>query len=127
MQIRQGIDIISVERLEEAVGRHGDRFLNRIFTAGERAYCDSKRYKFEHYAARFAAKEAMMKAMEIRRKNRFRFKEIEVKRRPTGKPEIFLSQESRDRFGLPENAQIELSMTHERKYAVSFVVLLLLS
>lgn len=127
MQIRQGIDIISVERLEEAVGRHGDRFLNRIFTAGERAYCDSKRYKFEHYAARFAAKEAMMKAMEIRRKNRFRFKEIEVKRRPTGKPEIFLSQESRERFGLPENAQIELSMTHERKYAVSFVVLLLSS
>lgn len=125
MQIRQGIDIVSVERLEQAASRHGDRFLNRIFTAGERAYCDSKRYKFEHYAARFAAKEAMMKAMEIRRKDRFRFKEIEVKRRPTGKPEIFLSEESRGRFGLPENAQIELSMAHERKYAVSFVVLLL--
>ena len=124
MQIRQGIDIVSVERLEQAAKRHGERFLNRIFTAGERAYCDSKRFKFEHYAARFAAKEAMMKAMEIRRKDRFRFREIEVKRRPTGKPEISISPESRGRFGLSGKIQIELSMAHERKFAVSFVLLL---
>ena len=121
--MRQGVDIISVERLEEAARRHGERFLNRIFTPEERAYCDTKRFKYEHYAARFAAKEAMMKAMEIRRKNRFRFREIEVRRRPTGKPEIFLTPESRSRFGLPEKTQIELSMAHERGYAVSFVVL----
>ena len=125
MQIRQGIDIVSVERLEQAAKRHGERFLNRIFTAGERAYCDSKRFKFEHYAARFAAKEAMMKAMEIRRKDRFRFREIEVKRRPTGKPEISISTESRGRFGLSGKIQIELSMAHERKFAVSFVLLML--
>ena len=123
--MRQGVDIVSVERLEEAALRHGNRFLNRIFTPEERAYCESKRYKFEHYAARFAAKEAMMKAMEIRRKNRFRFREIEVVRRPTGKPEIWISPESQRRFGLPPNIQIELSMSHERKYAVSFVVLTL--
>ena len=124
MQIRQGIDIVSVERLEEAARRHGERFLNRIFTADERTYCDSKRFKFEHYAARFAAKEAMMKAMEIRRKNRFRFREIEVKRRSTGKPEIAIAPESRTRFGLSNDVRIELSMSHERKYAVSLVVLL---
>ena len=125
MQLRQGIDIVSVERLAAAAERHGERFLDRIFTADERAYCDSKRYKFEHYAARFAAKEAMMKAMEIRRKNRFRFREIEVARRPTGKPEIRLSPESHRRFGLPLGAQVELSMAHERGYAISFVVLIL--
>ena len=125
MQIRQGIDIVSVERLEEAALRHGDRFLNRIFTPKERAYCESKRFKYEHYAARFAAKEAMMKAMEIRRQNRFRFREIEVRRRPTGKPEIAITPENRSRFGLPEKLQIELSMAHERAYAVSFVVLFL--
>ena len=125
MQMRQGIDIVSIERLEAAVRRHGERFLNRIFTPGERAYCESKRFKFEHYAARFAAKEALMKAMEIRRKNRFRFREIEVRRRPTGKPEIFLSPESRARFELPEKSRIELSMAHERTYAVSFVLLFL--
>ena len=125
MKIQQGIDIISVDRFEEAVRRHGERLLDRIFTSGERAYCESKRYKFEHYAARFAAKEAMMKAMEIRRKNRFRFREIEVRRQATGKPTIFLSQESAARFGFPQGTQVELSMTHERRYAVSAVVLVL--
>lgn len=125
MKIREGIDIVSIERLQEAAERHGDRFLDRIFTAGERAYCESKRYKFEHYAARFAAKEAMMKAMEIRKKDRLRFREIEVCRRPTGKPEIAMAPASRKRFGLPDGVQIELSMSHERKYAVSFVVLIL--
>ncbi len=125
MKIQQGIDIISVERFEEAVRRHGDRFLDRLFTADERAYCESKRFKFEHYAARFAAKEAMMKAMEIRRKNRFRFREIEVRRQATGKPTIFLSRESAVRFGFPEKAQVELSMAHERRFAVSTVVLIL--
>jgi holo-[acyl-carrier protein] synthase len=125
MQIRQGVDIVNVERLERVARRHGERFLDRVFTAEERSYCESKRYKFEHYAARFAAKEAMMKAMEIRRQNRFRFREIEVRRRPTGKPEIALSPESCKRFQLPQGIQIELSMAHERAYAVSFVVLFL--
>ena len=124
MPIRQGVDIVSVERLEGVVRRHGARFLDRVFTSAEQAYCESKRFKFEHYAARFAAKEAMMKAMEIRRKNRLRFREIEIRRRPTGKPEISLSPESRLRFNVPEGAQIELSMAHERTYAVSFVVLI---
>lgn len=122
MQIRQGVDIVSVKRFEEVARRHGNRFLDRIFTRGERAYCESQRFKYEHYAARFAAKEAMMKAMEIRRRNRFCFREIEVRRRPTGKPEIHLSPESAKRFGLPPGARIELSMAHERTYAVSFVL-----
>ena len=122
MQIRQGVDIVSVKRFEEIACRHGDRFLDRIFTPGERTYCEGKRYKFEHYAARFAAKEAMMKAMAIQAKDRFRFREIEVRRRPTGKPEIHLSPESAERFGLPSGARIELSMAHERTHAVSFVL-----
>jgi len=123
MQIRQGVDIVSVPRLERMVRRHGKRFLDRIFTREEQSYCESKRYKYEHYAARFAAKEAMMKALEIRRRNRLRFREIEVRRRPTGKPEIAMTPESRQRFGVPAEAQIELSMAHERDFAVSFVVL----
>lgn len=125
MKIRQGVDIVSIERLEKVARRHGRHFLNRIFTKEEQAYCESKRFKYEHYAARFAAKEAMMKAMEIRRRNRLRFREIEVRRRPTGKPEIAMSRESRLRFGVPEGARIELSMAHERTYAVSSVVLIL--
>lgn len=125
VKFQQGIDIVSVERFEKVARLHGDRFLDRIFTPQERAYCESKRFKYEHYAARFAAKEAMMKAMEIRRRNRFRFREIEIRREATGKPTVFLSKESAARFGLPEGARVELSMAHERRYAVSAVVLIL--
>ena len=124
MQIRQGVDIVKVARLEKVAERHGSRFLNRVFTREERAYCEGKRYKYEHYAARFAAKEAMMKAMEIRRQNRLHFRDIEVRRRPTGKPEIYLSVKSHTLFGLPAGVRVELSMAHEREYAVSFVVLI---
>ena len=122
MEIRQGIDITSVRRMEEAVRRRGKRFLDRIFTAAEQAYCETKRMKYEHYAARFAAKEAAMKAFEIRRENRYRFREIEVRRAPTGKPSIYLSPASRKRFRVPAGCQIELSMAHEREFAVATVL-----
>lgn len=125
MIIRQGVDITSVKRMQQAIERHGKRFIQRIFTPDEASYCETKRMKYEHYAARFAAKEAAMKAFEVRRENRYRFREIEVKRAPTGKPGIYLSQTSRKRFRVPENCQIELSMAHEREFAIATVVVVL--
>ena len=122
MQIRQGIDITSVKRIGEAIGRRGKAFLDRIFTPQEQAYCESKRMKFEHYAARFAAKEAAMKAFEIRKEHRYRFREIEVRRHPTGKPFIYLSAISRKRFRVLQKCQIELSMAHEREFAIATVI-----
>ena len=122
MQIRQGIDITSVRRMKDAVERHGKRFLDRIFTSSEQTYCESKRTKYEHYAARFAAKEAAMKAFEVRRENRYRFREIEVRRAATGKPSIYMKPESLKRFRVPEECQIELSMAHEREFAVATVL-----
>ncbi len=122
--IRQGIDITDVRRMQQAIERHGKRFIRRIFTPAEASYCETKRMKYEHYAARFAAKEAAMKAFEIRRENRYRFKEIEVRRLPTGKPFIYLSEISRRRFGVSKNCQIELSMAHEREFAVATVIVI---
>ena len=124
MEIRQGIDVVSVARVENIIRRQGKRFLNRVFTAREQKYCESQKRKFEHYAARFAAKEAAMKAMEVRREAGFRLREIEILRRPTGQPFISISPASRKRFGLPRKFQMELSLTHEREYAMAFVVLL---
>lgn len=121
MEIRQGVDITSVRRMEQAIKRHPG-LTSRIFTEGERTYCESKRMKYEHYAARFAAKEAAMKAFEVRRENRYRFREIEVRRAPTGKPSLYLSPDSRRRFRVPEHCQIELSMAHEREFAVATVL-----
>ncbi len=123
MEIRQGIDITSVKRMQAAIERHDGRFEQRVFTADEIAYCQSKRMKYEHFAARFAAKEAFMKAAEVRRQYRYCFREIEVKRRATGKPFIHLSEKTRRNFRLPEDCQIELSMAHERDFAVATVVI----
>lgn len=123
MQILQGIDITSVSRMQAAIERRGKRFLTRIFTPQEQAYCETKRMKYEHYAARFAAKEAAMKAFEIRKGNRYRFREIEVRRHATGKPFIYLSPKAQKLFGVGKKYQIELSMAHEREFAVATVVM----
>ena len=124
MEIRQGIDITDVRRFEAAARRRGKRFLVRLFSPAEQAYCESKRMKYEHYAARFAAKEAAMKAFEVRREHRYRFREIEVRRAPTGKPFLYLSPVSQKRFRVPKDARLELSMAHEREFAIATVLLI---
>lgn len=123
MVLRQGIDITSVRRMQEAIQRRGKPFIQRIFTPEEAAYCESKRMKYEHYAARFAAKEAAMKAFEVRREHRYRFREIEVRKAATGKPFIYLSAPARKHFRVSKSSQIELSMAHEREFAVATVLL----
>ena len=125
MEIRQGIDIASVRRMKVVIERRGRRFIDRVFTPLERDYCESKRMKYEHYAARFAAKEAAMKAMEVKKENRYRFHEIEVRRLPTGRPFIFMSPATRKRFGVSGKFQMELSMAHEREYAIATVILVM--
>ena len=109
--------------MQATLRRRGKAFCDRVFTRREQAYCESKRMKYEHYAARFAAKEAAMKTFDLRRGNRFHFREIEIRRRPTGKPFIYLSAASRKRFGVPEKCRMELSMAHERELAVAIVLL----
>ena len=125
MNIRQGTDITNVRRIQKTIERHGGPFLNRIFTPAERSYCESKRMKYEHYAARFAAKEAVMKAVEVKKKDRLRFREIEIKHHATGKPHVYLSPQTKKRFGLPKKYQMELSMAHERDFAIATVIMML--
>ena len=126
MKILQGIDLVKVERMEQRVnGRSGQAFLDRVFSAAEQAYCGSKRMKFEHYAARFAAKEAVLKALKVRPRKGQRLSGIEVKREATGKPFIALALESRKQFRMPAQAQIELSIAHEREYAIATVVIVI--
>jgi holo-[acyl-carrier protein] synthase len=125
MEIRQGIDITSVRRMKEAIERRGLRFIQRVFTREEQAYCEAKRMKYEHYAARFAAKEAVMKAVGVKRKDRFRFREIQIRRQATGKPYAYLSPIMCERFGLTGKFQMELSMAHEREYAIATVLIVL--
>jgi holo-[acyl-carrier-protein] synthase len=79
MIVGSGIDIAEVPRIAEAIERHGQRFLHRVFTEGEIAYCDSKANRIERYAARFAAKEAGMKAIGTGWNHGVRWKDIEAR------------------------------------------------
>jgi len=116
--LRVGIDLIEIERVRRALDRHGDGFRERCFTEAERAYCDSKANPAQHYAGRFAAKEAVGKA--IGSGVYFTWREIEIRGRP--KPGVYLSGRTAafaERVGA---GMIELSMTHSRELAAAVAV-----
>jgi len=115
--LRLGIDLIEIERIRRALERHAG-FRERCFTEAERAYCDSKPNPPQHYAARFAGKEAVGKAIGVG--VHFTWKEIEIAGRP--KPDVRLSGRTAaaaERIGA---RRIELSMTHARELAAAVAV-----
>ena len=118
--MKVGVDLIEIERIRRALERHGDSFKERCFTEAERAYCDSKPNPPQHYAARFAGKEAVGKAIGVG--VHFTWREIEIAGRP--KPAVRLSGRTAaaaERIGA---ARIELSMTHSRELAAAVAVVL---
>ncbi len=117
-----GIDICSVSRMKRAIERQGQRFLDWVFTKAEQKYCNVKRNKFENYAARFAAKEAVIKAKKGGR-GRYAFKDIEVVRSLNGAPTIQISPEARKKMKISPKAKFELTMAHERDFAIAAVIL----
>src|SRR5450755_1077503 len=86
MIVGTGIDIAEVPRIAEFIARFGDRFLRRIYTEGEIRYCESKANRVERYAARFAAKEAGMKALGTGWNHGVRWRDVEVTRQAGGRP-----------------------------------------
>lgn len=123
MIVGTGIDIAEVPRIAEAIQRFGDRFLQRVFTDGERKYCDSKANRIERYAARFAAKEAAMKALGTGWNRGVRWRDIEVHRQPGGRPTIRfhgVASEFASRLGA---ANISLSLSHTPEQAIASVIL----
>ena len=120
MKVRVGVDLIEIDRVRRTLERHGDDFRERCFTAGERAYCDSKPNPPQHYAGRFAAKEAVGKALGSG--VYFTWKEIEIVGRP--KPGVHLSGRTA-RYAKETGAgRIELSMTHSRELAAAIALVL---
>ncbi len=113
--IETGVDIIEIERIEAAVARHGGRFLERVYTEVELAQC---RGRAESLAARFAAKEAAFKALGVR----LGWREVEVRREPSGKPRLLLHGRARmvaDKLGLKSWS---VSLSHSRQHAVAVIV-----
>jgi holo-[acyl-carrier protein] synthase len=118
--MRIGVDLIEIERVRRALDRHGAAFRERCFTASEREYCDSKPNPPQHYAGRFAAKEAVGKALGSG--VHFTWKEIEIRGRP--KPGVFLSGRTAAWAERVRAGRIELSMTHSRELAAAVAVVL---
>lgn len=122
MNIKVGTDIIEVTRIQESIEKLGEKFLNRVFTAREIAYCESKKAtKYEHYAARFAGKEAVFKAISPMLKNKFSidWTDVEILNDEQSRPYVTFYKEEL------KNVNIDLSLSHIKDYAVAMAVLIL--
>lgn len=113
-----GVDIVEVRRVEEAIGRWGDRFLARIFTPGEIAYCRGVAHQAESFAVRFAAKEAFTKALKIGKISVWR--EVEVVRGEGPRPSVLLHGSARS---LVAGRRVDLSLSHASSHAVAVVLI----
>ena len=122
MNIKTGIDIIEINRIKKSIDELGDKFINRVYTEKEKQYCESKKMqKYQHYAARFAAKEAVFKAISnfVDNKYNIDWKDIEITNNSEGRPKIILNNS--------ENYNIEsidISISHCKEYAVANVILI---
>ena len=115
-----GVDICDIERMRKIDKKFKDRFLQRIFTQEEIDYCEKKFYKYSSYAARFAAKEAFLKAIGTGLRDGFQWKDIEVRNNDLGKPYfIFYGQTAE--FISKHN--VHLSLSHTDKDAIAFVII----
>jgi holo-[acyl-carrier protein] synthase len=122
MVIGLGTDLIEIERIERSVERFGERFLERVFTPGEIAFCYRKKAPAESLAARFAAKEAGAKALGTGISRGVGWKEFEVKRKPGQRPELHLSGRAAEIAQSMGIRRISLSLTHSREMSMAVVV-----
>src|SRR5690242_13254891 len=123
MIVGTGIDLAEVPRIAAAIDRFGDRFLRRIFTPDAIRYCHPKANRAERYAARFAAKEAALKAIGTGWNRGVGWQDVEVRREPGGRPTIAFHGKAAEfaaRLGVKHSA---LSLTHSKEIAMAQVIL----
>lgn len=119
MKITCGTDIIEVKRIKDAINKKGDKFLNKIYTPFEIEYCNSKNaMKYQHFAARFAAKEAIFKAISEKMKSKYEitWTDVEIKNDEEGKPKVVFLKEN---YNIN---QIDISISHVKEYAIAMCI-----
>jgi holo-[acyl-carrier protein] synthase len=123
MIVGTGVDLAEVDRIRQAIERHGQRFIERIYTPAEIAYAQRKANRYERYAARFAAKEAGMKAIGTGWKRGVRWRDFEVINLPSGRPTLLfhgVAAQFAESLGV---RNIALSLTHTSVQAMAIVIL----
>ncbi|HEY5164051.1 MAG TPA: holo-[acyl-carrier-protein] synthase [Terriglobales bacterium] len=123
MIVGTGIDLAEVPRIAAAIERFGERFLRRVFTADEIRYCESKANRTERYAARFAAKEAALKAIGTGWKRGVAWTDVEVRREPGGRPTIAFHGKAAEFATQLGVKHVALSITHTKENAMAQVIL----
>lgn len=116
-----GIDIIEIERIKKSVEKFGDSFLNKIFTETELKYSLNKKSKYQHLAVRFAAKEAVVKALATESNYGFNWKDIEIYNEKNGMPKVKLFGKLKTYTN--NKKDIKISMSHTENYAACFAIL----
>lgn len=120
MKISCGTDIIEIERIKDSIEATNNKFLNRVYTEKEIEYCESKKMqKYQHYAARFAAKEAVFKAISIKLKDKYSicWKDIEIINDSQGRPRVALQGSIQKNI-----EQIDISLSHCKEYATANII-----
>lgn len=118
-----GIDLVKVKRIGEALERWGERFQNKVFTPGEIGYCLQKKSPSPNFAARFAAKEAFVKALGIGIRRGVHWKDVEVQRGSLGKPVLKINGRAVEICQKERIGGLFLSLTHDGEYSGAVVVL----
>ena len=122
--VAHGIDLVDCPRIEQMIQRHGERFINRVFTAAEQAYAQANKNDIEKLAGRFAAKEAILKLMGTGWRGKIAWTDIEIINNAAGQPEVTLSGEVgkiAEQLGI---RHISVSITHTANFAIASAVAL---
>jgi holo-[acyl-carrier protein] synthase len=115
-----GVDVVDVKRMKVVLDARGMSLIKKLFTEPEIAYCTSKKNSHEHYAARFAAKEAVSKAMQTGWSGKFRWRDVEVANNPSGAPKIILHDFVAQQLA---HCRIHISLSHTENTVVAFAVI----
>lgn len=122
MKIKTGIDIIEIQRIKDSIESTNGNFCKRVYTEKEIEYCENKKMqKYQHYAARFAAKEAVFKAISVKLTDKYsiNWKDIEILNDTNGKPFVTILNNK-----LKEIEDIDISISHCKEYAVANAVII---
>lgn len=119
-----GIDVVETRRIRRSIERHGERFVRRIFTDGEIAYCRAAKFPELQFSARFAAKEAVSKAFGTGIGEMMGWTDIEVVRESSGEPRIVLHGPARSLAANLRVHEVKVSLTHTRDYAAANAVII---
>ena len=114
-----GVDLIEISRIKNSIQKYSGKFEARVFTSKEIDYCRSKADPFKHFAARFAAKEAVLKSLGTGMAEGISWKDMEILNQESGQPVLSLSGKGRDIFESLNLRNIHISMTHDKSYAVA--------